>query len=97
MNQKIELNISPIFTGLTRPPMWFGITVDYLFICFLLSYGLFMLTGLPAFLVVYLPMHLFGWIVCKFDPNFFRVLIARTECPNTINKKIWGSQSYEPF
>ena len=97
MNENNGLHISPIFTGLTRPPMMLGITVDYLFVCFLGSYGLFMLTSKPIFLIGYIPMHIFGWIVCKIDPNFFRVLMKKIECPNVRNKKIWGCQSYEPF
>ncbi len=97
MSENNGLHISPIFTGLTRPPMMLGITVDYLFVCFLSSYGLFMLTSKPLFLIGYIPMHIFGWIVCKIDPNFFRVLMKKIECPNVRNKKIWGCQSYEPF
>lgn len=91
------LHISPIFTGLTRPPMMMGITVDYLFISFLCSYGLFMLTGNPAFLIIYLPMHFAGWIACRIDPNIFRVILKTIECPSVRNKKLWGCQSYEPF
>ena len=95
--KKNGLHISPVFTGLTRPPMMMGITVDYLFISFLCSYGLFMLTGNPTFLIIYIPMHFFGWIVCRIDPNIFRVIIKTIECPSVRNKKIWGCQSYEPF
>ena len=97
MNTETELHISPIFSGLTRPPMFSGITVDYLFICFLLSYGAFMLTANPLFIIIYAPLHIFGWIACKFDHHYFRVLMKKIECPNTRNKKIWGVQTYEPF
>lgn len=97
MSEENGLRISPIFTGLTRPPMMLGVTVDYLFLSFLSSYGLFMLTSNPIFLIVYIPMHVFGWIVCKIDHNFFRVLLKKMECPDVRNKKIWGCQTYEPF
>ena len=97
MTEKTELNVSAIFVGLTRPPMMFGVTLDYLFICFLCSYGMFMLTSNPAFLIVIFPTYAFGWIACRMDPNIFRVFLKKTECPAVRNKKIWGCQSYEPF
>ena len=94
---RTTLIIHPIFTGLTRPPMLFGITTDYLFICFVMAYGSFMFTANPFFLTTYLPLHLFGWIACRIDHNFFRVLMTLMTCPNVRNKKVWRSQSYEPF
>ncbi|MFN3233795.1 MAG: type IV secretion system protein VirB3 [Gammaproteobacteria bacterium] len=97
MSQENDLKISPLFYGLTRPPMLLGITVDYLFVCFLLSYGLFMLTANPIYLVSYIPLHIFGWIACKIDPNIFRVIMKRISCGTVRNKMIWGCQSYEPF
>lgn len=86
-----------IYTGLTRPPMWLGITLDYLFCCFLLVYGLFMLTANPLLLLCYLPLHIFGWVVCRYDPNFFRVILSVASCPRVANFKLWGCQSYEPY
>lgn len=91
------LKVNPIFLGLTRPPMLMGVTVDFLFIAFVVAQSSFMMTSSPVFLVVYFPLHLFGWMACKFDPNFFRVLVKKIECPNIKNKKLWGSQSYEPL
>lgn len=91
------IHCSPIFTGLTRPPMILGVTADYLFICFMLSYGVFMLSSNPWFCLLYIPLDLFGWIACKFDPNIFRVMMKMTKCPAVRNKKLWGCKSYEPY
>lgn len=94
---EVGLEMSPIFGGMTRPPMMFGVTVDYLFICFIFANSLFMMADNPLFLITFLPLHVFGWVVCKIDSNYFRVIVKKTECPNVPNKPIWGCQSYEPF
>jgi len=92
-----ELLISPLFTGLTRPPMMMGITLDYLCLCTLVAMCLFIIANNPLYLIIYLPMHMVGWIACKIDHNIFRIFIKRAECHYSPNKHIWGCQSYEPF
>jgi type IV secretion system protein VirB3 len=91
------LDCSPLFTVLTRPPMILGVTIDYICIIALFSMCLFIITGSPLYGIVYIPLHVFGWIACKVDVNFFRVITKLIECPNTLNKKIWGCKHYEPF
>lgn len=95
--EKEELWVSPIFTALTKPAMILGVTLDYLSICFLVALCLFILADNPLFLAAYLPLHFMGWILCKIDPNIFRILIKRAECAYSPNKKFWGCHSYEPF
>ena len=95
--QHTSINIHPIYAGMTRPPMFLGITLDYLMLTTFLTVVGFMLTNSAEFLVLYIPLHLIGWIGCKFDPNFFRVLMKKTICNAVPNKVFWGCQSYEPF
>lgn len=92
-----KLAISPLFTGLTRPPMIMGVTLDYISICFLLTIVAFIGANSPFYLLLYLPLHVFGWVACKIDVNIFRIILKRLECQNVPNRKIWGCQSYEPF
>lgn len=92
-----EINVHLIYAGMTRPPMFLGITLDYLMLTTFLTVVGFMLTNSMQFLVLYIPLHMIGWIGCKFDPNFFRVLIKKINCPVVRNKSLWGCQSYEPF
>lgn len=94
---KQNLDISPIFTGLTRPPMMLGITLDYLGVSCLFSLCLFVMAGNPFYLLSYLPLHVFGYLACKSDPNIFGILMKRVECLYMPNRSIWGCQSYEPF
>lgn len=95
--QTEEISVHPIFAGMTRPPMFLGITIDYLMVTMLITVVCFMMSNSAKFLVMYIPLHMIGWIGCQFDPNFFRVMMKRIMCPNVANKHLWGSQSYEPF
>lgn len=92
-----QLTISPIFTGLTRPAMMMGVTLEYMSICAMAALCCFIMGDSPLYLSVYLPLHVFGWVLCKIDPNIFRILMKRADCVYAPNKKIWGCQSYEPF
>lgn len=91
------LDISPIFAGLTRPPMIMGVTLDYLSMCFIAVISAFILFNSFKYLILYIPLHIFGWIACKIDHNIFRILSKRLEFINVPNKKVWGCQSYECF
>jgi type IV secretion system protein VirB3 len=95
--QHEEIRIHPIYSGMTRPPMFLGITLDYLMITTFVTIVAFMLTNTAGFLVLYIPFHLIGCIGCKLDPNFFRVLMKKTICHGVPNKPLWGCQTYEPF
>lgn len=95
--QNEEISVHPIFAGMTRPPMFLGITLDYLMATAFLVIVCFMLSNSAKFLILYIPLHIIGWIGCKVDPNFFRVFMKKTLCLRVPNKSVWGSQSYEPF
>ena len=92
-----DLQVSTVFTGLTRPAMVMGVTLDYMSLCFIFVLCAFILFNSFFYLALYLPLHVFGWIGCKIDHNIFRILIKKLEFVNTPNSKIWGCRSYEPF
>ena len=95
--QTQEISLHPIFAGMTRPPMFLGITIDYLMSTALFVVMLFMLFNSATFLILYIPLHILGWIGCKLDPNFFKVFIKKPNKFGMTNKSIWGAISYEPF
>ena len=98
MHEKEEaLDISPLFVGLTRPPMMFGVTMDYLGISVMIALCGFILFSSPLILLTYIPLHVMGVIACAIDHNIFRLIVKKLECLNVPNKRIWGAQSYEPY
>jgi len=91
------LLVNPLFVGLTRPPMMFGVTMDYLGISVMVSLCGFILFSSPLYLLIYLPLHVVGVIACLIDHNIFRLMFKKLNCLNVPNKRIWGCQSYEPY
>jgi len=96
-NNEEPLAVSELFVGLTRPPMMFGVTLDYLGISVMSVMCAFILFSSPLYLLLYLPLHVVGSIACSIDHNIFRLFFKKLECLNVPNKRIWGSQSYEPY
>jgi len=90
-----ELWQSPVFLGLTRPPMLLGVTVEYLSICFMVTISAFVLTDSFRYLIIYLPLHIIGWLACRVDHHIFRLLFKCWECQSIPNKSLWGCQSYD--
>jgi len=92
-----ERYISPLFIGLTRPAMLLGVNVEFIGIELVVAMMVWSITANPVYLVVVLPLHLFGVICCLFDPHCFRILAKRLQCGITTNRKIWKSDRYEAF
>lgn len=92
-----QLAVHPLFTVLTRPPMVFGVTMDYFFIIAVVAFCTFILANNALYLLSFMPLYVFGWILCKFDPFIFSVLSKRGLGQYSPNKHLWGCISYEPF
>lgn len=92
-----KLMLSPLFSGLTRPAMTMGITLDYLAISAMVTLCFFIVGNNPLYGLVYIPLHIIGWILCRIDPFIFNLLFRRAECVYCPNKSLWGCASYEPF
>ncbi len=92
-----KITVSPLFTGLTRPAMKMGITLDYLAISAIVTLCFFILGNNPMYGLIYLPLHILGWIVCRIDPFIFNLFFRSVECAYCPNKSLWGSTAYEPF
>ena len=92
-----RLDISPVFNALTRPAMMMGVTLEYCAASFIFSMCLFIFLGSLPWIGIYFPLHMAGWIGCRFDYNIFNVLFKKMECLGVKNKKLWGCVSYEPF
>ena len=92
-----ELNINPIFGALTRPAMTAGVTFEYHMLNLTASMCVFI--GLsPLYGLVFVPLHLFGWVVCRYDIHFFKICSKRFfGLPQVTNHKRWRVRAYEPF
>jgi type IV secretion system protein VirB3 len=95
--EPIELN--SLYVGLTRPPMYLGVTVTFLGINTGITLIAYILTHsfikVPIFWVL---MQALGWMGCHYDPRIFDLLLGWFESKSSsFNSSYWGCNSYEPF
>jgi type IV secretion system protein VirB3 len=91
------LDISIVFKALSKPATIMGVDYDYFFISGLIVMLVFIYAdNLLAFLLFF-PLHLVGWILCKIDPHIFKLLSVRASVGAVKNKSLWRCQSYEAF
>lgn len=95
--KKTELEINPIFGALTRPAMTGGVTFEYHGLNLMVSVASFILLGNLLYGLIFIPIHVFGWMVCRYDNQFFSVAYKSFFMPNHPNKSIWGVRAYEPY
>lgn len=90
------LKSSPLFNALTRPAMTLGVTFEYHILNLTVSMcafiGLSLLYGL-----IFIPLHVFGWLVCRYDIHFFTICAKCYLLPHAPNKTLWKVRAYEPF
>lgn len=94
--QKQTLRHYPLFVGLTRPPMIFGVTQTFLIFSFMPCMILFFLTkNILLAAGTYVIAHVAGMVCCWKDQFIFDVLLGKYEltCPN---RDYWGCNSYDP-
>jgi len=92
-----ELHINPIFGALTRPAMTAGVTFEYHTLNLMISMCAFIGVS-PLYGLIFVPVHLFGWVVCRYDIQFFKICSKRfLSLPQNPNKSLWKVRAYEPF
>ena len=86
-----------LFGALTRPAMTAGVTLEYHIFNVMCSMIFFIVLN-PLYGLVFIPLHAFGWIVCREEPRFFSIMTNRVmNLPICLNQSIWGVRCYEPF
>ncbi len=97
--EEAPLNYAPIYGALVRPALYMGISIEYYPIA-LMVVCIFYIGFNPIYgLISCLPVYLFGYFVCKYDPDGFRVLIAYVQVllDEGRIKKVAGAITYDPF
>ncbi|HHS8321921.1 TPA: type IV secretion system protein VirB3 [Legionella anisa] len=91
------LNHHPVYGALTRCAMTGGVTFEYHSINLMISVCVFIAMGNLLYGLVFLPLHAYGWLVCRNDTRYFTVMYKRWMfCPPMPNQKLWGVRTYEP-
>ena len=91
-----RLRVDPLFVGLTRPPMFLG--VSYSFVIFYAIFCILYFIQTADFKVVFVGagIHLIGYLICFKEPLFVELYLVRAQkCTKCKNKLYHGANSYD--
>ncbi len=93
-----EIDVYPLFVGLTRPPMYAGVTFTFFMINFFIN--VILLVGAGSFIpiIILFPLlHGLGYLCCMVDPCIFDILFGKFQLLRCKNAGFWGCNSYDPY
>ena len=102
MKQEIEVEIDPLFIGMTRPAVTLGVPMEFFGLNFMIfGIGMILFLSLTGkflwFLLFTLPLHGLGYVATEKDPHWMGVWLTKIgKCPPTRNKRYWNCNSYQP-
>jgi type IV secretion system protein VirB3 len=100
MDQSLNVGIvaDPLFVGVTRPAMAFGVTYGAVLANGMVTVELFLLTRNLLALLVCLPVHGILWILCAVEPRFFELLLLhlRSRRGSRGSRAVWRASTYAP-
>ena len=99
-NRNLGIQCDPLFVGVTRPPMRWGVTYSALLFNMVLTLEAFLLTKNLLVLLMSLPIHGVCALLCARDARFFDLVLlwARTRIPAAFaNLRFWRASSYGPL
>jgi len=96
-NQSENLLISPVFKGLTRNAQLLGVDYHYVIFSGISVFLLFINLNSFLMLLLMIPLHFLGWILCQMDPHIFKILQVKAKIGVVRNRSLWRCQSYEAF
>jgi type IV secretion system protein VirB3 len=90
----------PVFVGVTRPPMRFGVTYLALLGNFVFTMEGFLLTKNLVVLLIAIPIHGVCALLCARDPRYFDLLLlwGKTRMlAHFESLRFWKGASYSPL
>ena len=93
MNEKRKGD--PLFVGLTRPAMIFGVTLDVLLFNLIITSVVFIATQNLLYFALAIPVHGAAALICLNEPRTFNLLFSYVSTRNMRNKAFWKSSSYQ--
>jgi type IV secretion system protein VirB3 len=98
MIEAARLTEDTLFLACTRPAMIAGVTMEAMALNVMFSCILFLVAGSIIYGLVAIPIHGLCRIICRHDPNMFRILLAWIETRGrSRNATFWGGSSCTPL
>jgi type IV secretion system protein VirB3 len=94
------LTVDPLFVGITRPPMRWGVAYEALLLNLVVTMEVFVMTKNLLTLLIAIPMHGVCALLCARDARFFHLMLlwVRTRMPAYIGTaRLWRAASYSPL
>lgn len=94
------LTADPLFVGITRPPMRWGVAYEAILLNLVVTMELFVMTKNLLTLLISIPIHGVCALLCARDARFFHLmqLWARTRSPAYLGTaRFWRAASYSPL
>ena len=98
--RNLGLIADPLFVGVTRPPMRWGVTYAALLFNLVFTMEVFLLTKNLLLLLIAAPIHGVSMLLCARDARFFDLLLVwgHTRLPAlAANLRYWRANSYSPL
>lgn len=92
-----QLQRTTVFTALTRPQMFAGVTYTWFVANGILAAELFLIFKSFQVLLLSGIVHLIGAVLSLREPRFLDLWIVRvSRCPRVRNYALWQCNSYRP-
>jgi type IV secretion system protein VirB3 len=94
------LTADPLFVGITRPPMRWGVAYEALLLNLVVTMELFVMTKNLLTLLIAIPIHGVCALLCARDARFFHLMLlwTRTRLPAYLGTaRLWRAASYSPL
>jgi type IV secretion system protein VirB3 len=89
------LNNDPLFIGLTRPTLIFGVSTNFAMLNMIICGIYFIQTNTLSIIFVAILVHMVGYILCFKEPRFMELYIMKFSNFNKCsNKTYYGANSY---
>jgi type IV secretion system protein VirB3 len=93
-----DIQVDPLFVGLTRPATIGGIPYFAAVLEFLATVLVFLAVGNPLYLVLAAPLHGVLYLISASDPWAFDTIAAWVKTTGRcLNARFWGATSFSPL
>lgn len=90
-----QLVADPLFIGLTRPTMIFGVSIQFAMLNMMISVGAFIQTSGVGIIFIALAVHLVGYLLCFKEPRFMELYLNKgSKCNQCPNRSFYGANAY---
>ncbi len=92
------LQADPLFVGLTRPPMLFGVSYGFAVLNGIGSMIAYISTSDFKYIAMMFPIHAIGYYICSKEPLFIDLFrIKAQKCSRCKNRLYHGANSYDQY